>query len=85
MNIKLTELPEKEYIDKFLNSGGKRHWYGYPRAFVVGNEIFLNKDAFFLLGTYSKMQLIAHETGHVLGMQHSWVNPVMNPWGIFRP
>lgn len=84
MNIELSELSDSSYKATAMLYGVQvRH--GYPRAFVVENKIFLNKDAFFLLGNFSKLQLIAHEIGHVLGLNHSWKNPIMWAVGILRP
>lgn len=88
-------LPSKEYEIDFFLSGGKRHWYGYPRAFVMNGEIFINQDAFYLDRRDYEL-LRAHETGHVNAPEHE-ITPleqvigadhtltgVMCPWGLVR-
>ena len=90
MNIELIELSREEYKKTFdyyfkgrIKLTGK--WWKDPRGFIVGNQIFINDDAFFLFGYMSKLQLIAHEVGHFFGLKHSWKNPIMWRYGLLRP
>ena len=88
-------LRESEYIEKFLGARGKKHLWGYPRGFKWNNEIYINKDAFFLDDRDKKL-LIAHETVHLnskphpftlvekyLGGDHT-LTGLMSPWGPIR-
>lgn len=66
----------------FTLFGGKRHWYGYPRAFVMNNEIYLNQDAFYLDRRDYDL-VVAHEKGHLEGKEHTLLG-VMCPYGLVR-
>lgn len=75
-------LSKKEFIEFFKKAGGKKHWYGYPRAFVLDNEVYINQNAFFL-GRRDYTLLLAHEQGHLQGKEHTWFG-IMSPWGLVR-
>lgn len=79
---KMHILSEREYIEAYLRTGGKWHWYGYPRGFVTGGEIYINKDAFFL-DDRDYLLLIRHEEGHIAGKEHTWFG-VMSDNGLIR-
>lgn len=75
-------LPFPQFLTEYTLAGGKRHWYGYPRAFVSGNEIYVNQDVVFLdMRDYNL--LVAHEMGHVIGKEHTPFG-VMSPYGLIR-
>ncbi len=91
----MIELPESEYIQRFLDAGGKKHWWGYPRGFQWNKEIYINKEAYFFNDRDYKL-LIGHETFHLnskphpntlaenlLGEDHTWYG-LMSPWGPVR-
>lgn len=86
---------ESEFIETFTRAGGKKHWWGYPRAFQWQNEIYVNEDAFFIDERDYKL-ILAHETVHlnskkhqptltekILGEDHTWFG-LMSPWGLVR-
>lgn len=75
-------LSKKEFIDKFQQCGGKKHWWGYPRGFVCGEVAYINAEAFFL-GSKDSDLLIRHELGHLEGKEHT-LTGVMSPWGLIR-
>lgn len=75
-------LKSVEYIAIFEKSGGKSHWYGYPRGFVLEGEIYINDDAFFL-DDRDRILLVLHEQGHIDGKEHTSMG-LMSPYGLVR-
>lgn len=75
-------LSEKDFIEKFEQCGGKRHWYDYPRGFVCGDVAYINAEAFYLNSKDSDL-VIQHELGHLDGKEHTWFG-IMSPWGLIR-
>lgn len=91
----MIKLSEPEFVKTFLGAGGKKHWWGYPRAFQWQNEIYVNKDA-FIIDDRDYRLLIAHEEAHlnskphqptltekILGTDRTWIG-LMSPWGLIR-
>lgn len=64
----------------------KKHWYGYPRGFALGeipiDDIYINDDAFYI-DKRDRQLLLDHETGHTEGKDHT-LSGVMSPWGLIR-
>ena len=56
-------------------------WMG-SRAFTVGQNVYINRDAFYL-GDEDKQLVLEHEIGHTEGKKHA-LTGVMSPIGIIR-
>lgn len=80
-------LSGKEYKEIYNKSPGKPPWYLryfgiYPRGFYYDNEIYINKDAFFIDNRDYEL-VKSHEAGHAQGKEHT-VFGVMSPYSVIR-
>jgi hypothetical protein len=88
-------LDGKSYEATAQLHGLKKYPWGYSRAFTVGQDIFINEDAFYL-DERDKLLLLRHEWRHtdapphdltalekVIGADHT-IFGVMCPWGLVR-
>ncbi len=57
-------------------------WYGYPRGWTNGVDIYVNEDAFFI-DSRDRILLIEHEQGHIDGKEHTTFG-LMSPYGLVR-
>jgi len=80
ITIEIIELNDEEWEKE---TEGWDLWYkAWIRGFSKGNTIYLKKSAKFIFHE-SKLKLIAHELGHILGYKHSWLG-IMAWHGLFR-
>lgn len=88
-------LNGKSYEATAVLHGLKKHPWGYSRGFTLGQDIYINEDAFYL-DERDKTLLLAHEEGHVntpeheltlleriIGADHT-LTGLMSPWGLVR-
>ena len=78
----MLELGREEFIRIYLDAGGKKKWYGYPRGYEWKKEIYINKDAFYLNKRDYRL-LIDHEQGHVDGKKHT-IFGLMSQYAVIR-